>query len=358
MPNPALFLGKIVYSGKSRQVPASIKKILFFKIGALGDIIMTTPLVRAIRKKFPDAIIDYACGQSYSEALLGNKYINYVIEFDEDIFYKKKYKDMKELAQRLRENKYDIIFVLDKHWAEGAFASYAGKFRIGFDRFGEGFANNLNINYTQNKHDILSYLDLGIYVRAKNDGTKPDIFISRKDRLLAKKICGKKCIAVAPGGGTNPGQNAYAKVWPKARFLEVINILSKKYRIVLIGGKCDTLICSWISKRALHKGNIKNMCAKTSVAESAAICEESAIILCNDSGAMHIASCVSDKIISLFGPTDPKVLAPMPAKSMHIWKEKSPCYDIFGNFIACKKGMMEKITAEDVINAARKYAKF
>jgi hypothetical protein len=57
----------------------------------------------------------------------------------------------------------------------------------------------------------------------------------------------------------------------------------------------------------------------------------------------------------LFGPTDPRALAPMSLKSTYIWKEEKACYDIFGNFSKCEKGMMNKISVEDVIYAAKKY---
>jgi lipopolysaccharide heptosyltransferase II len=347
-----VILGRAAYCTKSRKIPDKIERILFFKSGALGDIIMTTPLVRSIRRKFPYATIDYACGKSYCDALTGNKNINIVVPFDEKIIYSRDLAALHELAKRLKENKYDLIFVMDRHWACGVLASFIGGFRIGFDRRGEGFANNVNVTYKQNKHDIDAYLDLGIYLRIRPDSSRPEIFFTKDDAHFARKFCNYVCIA--PGGGSNAGQACTAKRWPKRNFLRVANELSCKNNVILLGGSGDAATCKWIASRAKRKNKIKNLCGKTTIGEAAAILKKSRLVLCNDSGIMHIASCVNDRIISLFGPTDPRVLAPRGRRSTYIWKEKTPCYDIYGDFSKCQKNIMEKITVEDVLNATKR----
>ncbi|MBI4170422.1 MAG: glycosyltransferase family 9 protein [Candidatus Aenigmarchaeota archaeon] len=348
-------IGKALFTFKKKELPKKIDKILFFKIGALGDVLMTTPLVRAIRQRFPHATIYYACGNSFEHALRGNKNINYLIPFDERIFLNSGFLELKKLATRLRENKYDIIFVLDKHWAAGLFAARCGRFRTGFDRNGEGFANNLNVYYRQNKHDIDAYLDLGIYFKAKLLGREMDLAITKQDRKFAKKICKKPSIAVAPGGAINTGQRAKIKIWPKENYLRVIDALCKKFSIVVVGGKEDKRICSWIYKHAKNKKKIQNLCGKTTISQTGAIMELCKFVVCNDSGAMHIASCVNNNVISLFGPTNPYVLAPLNKGSVFIWKEKQACYDIYGRFNTCDKNLMKKITVEDVLYAAKRY---
>ncbi len=350
-------LGSILFSQKNKELPQKINRILFFKTGAIGDILMTTPLVRAVRHKFPGAVIDYACGRSFSDALRGNKNINYIIEFDERMFFRRGLREIKKLATKIKENRYDLIFILDKHWAAGVFGAFAGKFRIGFDRNGEGFANNLNVFYCQNKHDIEAYLDLAIYLRAKPVGTWMEIQIDEKSRKFAKKTVEKGSIAIAPGGGSNTGQRARIKIWPKENYLQLANALTKKSRIILIGGKDDMRTCGWIRSHAKNKGRITNLCGKTTVKQTAALLRLCSFVVCNDSGAMHLASCVNNNIISLFGPTNPHVLAPLNKGSQFIWKEKSACYDIQGNFDKCERNMMSKITVEDVLHATKKYAK-
>ena len=356
MPKIVCALGRILYGLKRRKMPDRIGRILFIKTGALGDILMTTPLVRAIRLRFPGAVIDYACGRSYSGALSGNRRINYLIEFDEKIFFRKDAEELRKLAAKIRENRYDLIFVLDKHWAAGVFASRCGGFRLGFDRNGEGFANNLNVYYRQNKHDIDSYLDLAVYLRARPAGKNMELEVGGAAKKFAEKAAKKGTVIIAPGGGANTGQRAAIKLWPKNRYLELVDKITKKYRVIIVGGKEDAPIAKWLIKNARNRKKIRNFCGRTTPAQTAALCGLAKFVVCNDSGAMHIASCATNQIISLFGPTNPHVLAPLNSGSTFMWKETSACYDIYGKFGKCGKNLMRKISVEDVINAAKKYA--
>ena len=87
--------------------------------------------------------------------------------------------------------------------------------------------------YRQNKHDVLSYLDLGIYMKAGEQGTMPDIALSDRDMKFAKRKCSRKTVVIAPGGGANTGQNARIKLWPKERYAALIDRLPKKYGVIL-----------------------------------------------------------------------------------------------------------------------------
>ena len=352
---PICIIGNLIFNNKKKEIPKKIDKILFFKIGALGDILMTTPFVKAVRKGFPHATLDYACGKSYSNVLKGNKSINYLIEFDEKIFFENNIKELRTLARKLKENKYDIIFVLDQHWATGVFAYLADSFRIGFNRNGEGFENNLNVFYTQKKHDIDAYLDLGIYFKLDHHDKKMVLPITEKDRTFAKKLVYKNTVAVAPGGGVNTGQNGKIKIWPKENYLDIVDELSKKFNILLVGGKEDRKTSKWIYKHARSKKKIKDLCGRTNIRQTGAMLELCRFVICNDSGAMHIASCVNDNIVSLFGPTNPHVLAPLNKNSTFLWKEKQACRDIYGKFTKCDRDIMNKISVEEVLNATKKF---
>src|SRR3989344_9034729 len=128
-------------------------KIIFFKTGALGDVLLTTPLLREIRQKFPDACIDYWAGNYSKRILEGNKEINNLIGFDESAFYKKKLISFLRLLNAIRKEKYDIAFVLDKHWIFSLFFLFTGiKKRIGFRR--KVSFNNYDVKYNNSKHEI------------------------------------------------------------------------------------------------------------------------------------------------------------------------------------------------------------
>ena len=136
-------------------------KILLFKIGAIGDTLMTTPLIRQLRNNFPDAQIDYLIGEHSYGVLDANKYLDNIIKFDEKIFFEKYFIKWMKLIFKIRKESYDVIFVLDKHWIFNLVSFlFRIKKRIGFDRFGEGKFLTYKVPYFGRKHEIFYYLDL------------------------------------------------------------------------------------------------------------------------------------------------------------------------------------------------------
>jgi len=86
-------------------------KILLFKPGAIGDVILTTPLLRQLRRRFPQAKIDYLVGQKPAPVLRNNPYLSQVIPFDEAIIYQKHWLGFLKLIGLIRKNKYQAILI-------------------------------------------------------------------------------------------------------------------------------------------------------------------------------------------------------------------------------------------------------
>jgi lipopolysaccharide heptosyltransferase II len=334
-------------------------KILFFKLGAIGDVIMTTPLIRQTKKSFPTAKIDYLVGEYSAPVLEGNKYLNKIIRFDEKTFVKMYIFSWLWLIGKIRRRHYDLVFVLDRHWIFNLTAYLAGiRTRVGFDRLGkEGKFLTHKVYYGPPRHDIYCYLDLlkalGGMVNYKD--WKEDLFLTIKDRAFAltywKKhnLRGRKVIAIAPGGAINPAQSLPAKIWPTDRYVELIRRLKKKgYEIVLIGAATD----KGFEKQIIQKVNVLSLIGKTNIKQSAAIMQKASLVICNDSGPMHIAETVNKKIISLFGPTDPRKLAPLWKESKYLWKLKKPTYDVYGKHRG-SGNEINKITVEDVLRCIK-----
>ncbi len=336
-----------------------MKKILFFKLGAIGDTLMTTPLLRQVRKNFPDAQINYLIGGHSAGVLEGNKNLDNVTSFDESIFVKKKLLQWLKLIRKIKKEKYDIVFVLDKHWIFNLTVFLAGiPVRVGFDRLGkEGMFLNKKVYYDQTKHDISYYLDLAkaLGLKIKYDDTQMDIFISKYDTdwvnvFWKKNKLGKNVIGIAPGGAINPGQTLFAKRWPTEKFAQLCQILSRKYQILLIGGKDDTEAAEFIAKQS----KVINAIGKSNLKQSAALIKKCKIFICNDSGPMHLASAAGiAKIISLFGPTDPGVLAPIGKRHKYIWHAKSPSYDIYGKLKFNQENDISRISINEVLECIK-----
>jgi len=386
----ATTVGKILFSLRTKKLPEQIlsnnnqggvKKVLLLKVGAIGDILMTTPLVRKLSQA--DYAVDYAVGAFSHNVLVGNPHIRELIVFDDNLIYGKQKSTIEnlKLIRKIRHNNYDLILVLDKNWMAGIYALLCSLFkktlRIGFDRYGEGFANNVSVPYLQNKHDSLSYLDLirplGMkYDEKKKEDWQMNIFLKPEDKKFAKRFfqqlrLSKQTIGVAVGGGKNPGQSFNLKIWSKERYAELVAQLIKKQDVLLLGGPSDKEDAEFVmqaiqaqaaqttmkrkTKHKLHK--LVSAVGETGIHQSIALMERCKKIVCSDSGPMHMAATVNENIISIFGPTDPEVYAPLHKKSRYIWKEEKACYTIFGTHATCTPAMIDKVQAEDVLKVLR-----
>ena len=292
---------------------------------------MTTPLLRETKKSFSESEIDYLIGKQSAQSLKNNKNLNKIIKFEESIFTNKKIFKWFKLIKHIKKQNYNLVFVLDRHWIFKLTTKLAGiKKRIGFSRLGkENRFLTKSVIYNQKEHDILTYLKL---LNDKTKNTKTEIFSSKEDKLFAKefwkknKLNKKKVIVICPGGAKNPAQDLSKKLWSTKKYIRLIEKLKKKNKIILIGGPSDKIV----EKKILDKTKVLSLIGFTSIQESAEIMRKANLIICNDSGPMHIASAVNDNIVSLFGPTNPKVLAPLNKNAKYFWKLKKPIYDIHG----------------------------
>lgn len=344
----------------------NVKKILIFKIGAIGDVLMSTPLVREIRKAFPKAKITYAVGNYSASVLEGNKNIDHLLKFDQNMFFKKNIISALKLRNEINKQKFDIAFVLDKHWSFGLFIKMCGiPVRVGFDRNREGKYNTHNIVYQQVKHEIDYYLSLLDAINVKHSkNTQIDLPLNKKDISFAdsffkkNKLKGKVIGMLIGGGGDNPGESGAIRKWPTDKYIELIQRLAVNYKIILLGGPKDGELNKDVMK-FVKNVNVVNSAGHCNIKQSATLMKKCALIITHDSGPMHMASAVNDMIISIFGPTNPKRKAPLHDKSVAIWKDQDiyeENYERYGKLPKHEK-WMTKITAKEVEEIARKMIK-
>ena len=334
-------------------------KILLFKPGAIGDVIMTTPFVRQLRRAFPKAEIDYLVGHVAAPVLKHNKHLTRVIPFNENIFYQKKYLEFLKLSAFIWRRKYQIIFVLNKHRLYNLTAFlWRIPQRIGFDRLGEGLFLNYRLPYLGQKHHIFYNLDLllGVEIEPDYQDRKLEVIFTSKEETFAQEFYQKnnlskrEVISVCPGCGVNVGGEEKIKRWPCNRYIELIKKLKKQgLKVILIGDRQD----QDVAEEILKKVSCPSAMSQT-LLEAAALLSLSRAVICNDGGLMHLAAAVNERIVSIFGPTNPLELAPLNKKSQSIFKSSSdcaPCYDLKGHFRHCQdQKCLKLITSQEVFN--------
>ncbi len=329
------------------------RKILIFKTGALGDVLMTTPLIRQLRRKFRKSKIDYLVGSGSSKILEGNKNIDEIITFDEKLFFNKNPAKWFSIIGKIRSRKYDLIFVLDKHWVFNLTAYMFGiKTRIGFNRGKEGLFLSYSVDYRKERHEIFYYLDLLNKIsKANYKDFRMDFFISKKDQRFAADFLRKNKIeafcVIANSGGNNPGEKSKVRKIPDKLFKKIVQEISLNYPIIFLGSRNEQ---DYYENFCNDSFNHHNLAGKLNLKETASLMKKAKFIVTSDSGPMHLASSVNKRVISIFGPTNPERKAPLWKKSKSLWKDQKiydENYELYGKIP--RKEFMKKIKPEDVM---------
>jgi len=352
-------LWKFYFNFVRKEDLGEIKNIAIIKSGAIGDVLMTTPFVRALRHSYPDANITYIVGDKFEGVLKGNKNIDEILTIDTKKLFdsgaREKYSYFRDFAKSLR-GKFDTCFVLDKSYLAGLFAYWAKiPNRIGFDRDGEGFANTMNIKYMPVKHETEYYLDLLWLLNkgAEKEKGKMNLFVTKqhdnfaskflKDNRIRKKDL---IIGISPAATKDPQESKSSRIWPAEKYTGLTKKLIDVYdaKVIFFGSKDDTAVIEKIRNNVKEK--TYTSAGRTTIKQAAALIKKCKMFITHDCGLMHVAAAIDVPVVSIFGPTDPRRKAPLNKGSVYITKDTLRCEtcEIYGKFPYC-----DKHTGTDII---------
>lgn len=297
--------------------------ILLWKIGALGDILMTTPLVRQLRRALPGASIHYLTGNRCTAILAGNPHIDRVHGFDEAILYGAQAARLPRVLALLRG--YDCIFTLDKHWIFALLARLARvPMRVGFRRRAyEGLMLTHTVRYAALRHEIDYYLDL-----AEAAGwpiLRDDVALEGLAQTAFAHEPG--CAVLVNSGGDNANENSKVRRMPDALFGALVEACAERHPVTFIGSASE----AGYYERFAGAGRT-NLCGRTNLPQATSVLRQAARVITTDTGLMHLAAAVNREVTAVFGPTHP--LRKCPPGVRWAWGDEAlydPRYELFGS---------------------------
>ena len=278
-------------------------RVLILRLGGIGDVLLSTPVIRTLSARFPESRIDFLTKEAYIPILKGNPGLNGVIGFSSE----NEIRGLAETVRRIRAGKYDAIVDLQNNFRSRLFARFSGArirktYRSGrLRRF--ALVHFRMDRYREEVPVPLKYLasvrDLG----AEDDGRGLDLFLDDSARESVQTrmeragvASGAKIVALAPGAGR------LTKRWPAVRFAEVgRHFGGRGFRVAILGGPKDAEACA-----AVFAGiglTAFSFCGSMTLPETAALLERSALLVANDTGVMHMASALKTPTVAVFGPT-------------------------------------------------------
>ncbi len=277
------------------------QNILIVQTAFIGDVILITPLIRATAELYPQAKIDVMVVSEAAILLKNNHFVQEVIV---DEKRKNVLLSTWQLIKQIKSKQYDLAISPHSSFRTHLIL-YLSKIpeRIGFNRGSAKWMLKKRIEHPVGPHKIVKNLGLLKPLTDREFDLQTELFPSDKDKQkaeeLLKALSGKTLIAIAPGSIWQ------TKCWQLSSYITLCRkLLDSGYGIILIGGESDKFLCEEI-ENAIPKDNAKliNLAGVSNLLESSAVIKKCSLMICNDSGAMHIANAMQTRVFAFFGPT-------------------------------------------------------
>lgn len=342
--------------------PSAPRSILIIKPCCLGDVLLTTPLVAAIRQGFPDTQITYAVGRWAKPMIATNQHINATITLPD----RWSVSTLLATARELRRYQFDVVFVPERTPVLTLLAWLARiPHRVGLDSAGRGFAYNYRVPFTSivmHEADVYNQLAPAFGLPKPPHRlffwTTPAAEIGATTLLAEHDLQDEVVIALHPGGGQNPGMTLHRKRWLPERWAAVADALAERYgaKIVLLGGPGDEAPVAAVAAAMQHQPLIFVQRWDWNVL--AALLQRCALFLGHDTGMMHLAMAVDLPTVAVFGPSDPQIFGPYGDHGTYVWcpTYESPCFyeGSAPRDCPCAMQCMRNVDVADVLTAAER----
>lgn len=268
-------------------------KFLIIRFSSIGDIVLTTPVIRCVKQQVPNAEIHFLTKKSFKAVTDENPYIDKFFYYDNNL---------KELKQLLKKENYDYVIDLHKN-----IRSYLIRFsirrktlsyrKLSIEKF---LLTKLGINLMPKKHIVRRNLETVFSLGVKDDGRGLDYFIAEKDIVPDEYLplshrFGFIAIVI--------GASYYTKKLPVEKIRDLCVKLN--HPVILIGGKEEITEGEQIAAADTIK--IYNACGKFNLNQSADLVRKSKLVISHDTGLQYIACAFNKPVLAVWGGTSPKL---------------------------------------------------
>ena len=305
-----------------------VQRILILRMGPLGETLLTTPVIRALRRRFPEAYIAYMVAPGREDLVSENPNLDEVITYSVSI---------PKLIYEMAKRSFQMAVVLQPTFRLVLHTFLARiPVRIGFEtNSGKGRLLHVAVPNNINQHETARYLDVVRGIGIEPDNEVPEMFVNEGAQEWADDfLSGVGVPSDRPLIGLNPGSGSESRRWSKTGFAEVGDRLHQKWdtQIFITAGDvegslphevADLMSCSPI------------ILTGTTPMQLGAMLQKFHLYISNDTGPMHMSTAVKTPTIALFGASNPRQWGPH-------WQPHT----------VIARETMEKITVEDVLGAA------
>ncbi len=266
-------------------------KFLIIRFSSIGDIVLTTPVMRNLKKQVENAEIHYLTKIQYSDIVLNNVYVDKV-HILQNAF--------KETIRILKKEHFDYVIDLHNNIRSARVKLNLKMLSFSFKKlnYQKWLLVKTKKNYLPDVHIVDRYMDTIRFFISEFDSKSLDYFIPAFDEIDIQSL------PVPYHHGFLSwviGAKHNTKKFPKSKITEIIRQIN--YPVIILGGPDDYDDGRYIEDNST--GNVVNACGKYNLNQSASLLRQADVVISNDTGLMHIAAAFDKKIISLWGNTVP-----------------------------------------------------
>ena len=277
--------------------PNQIQRILIIRLAPLGETVLTTPAIRALRQHFRDAYIAYMVAPTREDLVSANPHLNEVLTYEPSV---------PKLIYQMARRKFQIAVVLQPTFRL-VFHTFLARipFRVGFET-NAGGKKLLNLAVPNNtaQHETERYLDVVRALGVETVNNEPEVFVDSariawvNNFLQSQRLNGGKCII-----GLNPGAATAYRRWCASNFAVLGDRLHERYgaHIIITTGPQEGELADQVAELMAHSPIIVNQATPMQLA---ALLQRCNLYISNDTGPMHLSTAVKTPTIALFGASN------------------------------------------------------
>lgn len=296
----------------------------------IGDVVLGTAVLSALRRAYPQAHIAWAVGQWSRQAVANHPHVDELMDTGSAALPLYNVADFWRFVGQLRAGDYDLLVSLVRSPLMSLAALASGiPQRVGLDSGGRGFGytRRAPIDPNEVRHEADIYLDTCRALGLDTSDAAPNVPLDHQARqrvraLLAERGLQPPYIVLNPSGGVNPGMTLSAKRYPLPWLAKIGQTLAQenKAALVLLGGPNDNALLELLRFAIGDGWPTLSLAGQLSFPQIGALAYDALLYIGNDSGLTHYASAVGAPTVMILGPTDPRRYGPVGPNSLALWK--------------------------------------
>ncbi len=276
-------------------------KILIIQTAFLGDVILLTPLIGALRKRYPDCELTAVTNKVWSDVI--SNLVDDVIPIDKRSI-KANPQEWKGLINTIRAEHFDLALIPHRSFRSGWLAKQAGiPQRVGFDRGGGRYLHTIRVDYPQFEYEGVRNLKLLVPLTDSRIIMKPKLKPSPDDFELVQSLISDRKLHKTKYIVTAPGSVWKTKRWLINHYRSLINTIKDNHDIntLLLGSNDDKELCNSIAVKKNH-----SFAGDLTPLQSCVLIENSEFVISGDTAPAHMATAMNKRQVVILGSTTPR----------------------------------------------------